>query len=68
MPLVDFIDMTTLLYYINTKYYLTFGCSYKEGFLFTSKYHHRINYWKPTELTQREAGNKNVLSEKLQYH
>ena len=47
--LVDLMNMTIVLVIDNTKYYPTFGCSYKEGFLFTSKYHHRIDYWKPTE-------------------
>ena len=48
--IVDFMNMTIILAIDNTKYYPTFGCSYKEGFLFTSKHHHRIDYWKPTEL------------------
>ena len=49
--LVDFMNMTIIEVIDNTKYYPTFGCSNKEGFLFTSKHHHRIDYWKPTELS-----------------
>ena len=49
--LVDFMNMISILVIDNTKYYPTFDCSYKEGFLFISKHHHRINYWKPKELS-----------------
>ena len=49
--LVDFMNMTIILVIDNTKFYPTFGCSYKEGFLFTSKHHHRIDYQKSTEFS-----------------
>ena len=51
VSLVHFMNMTIILVIDNTKYYLSFGCSYKEGFLFTSKHCHRTDYWKPTELS-----------------
>ena len=50
--LVDFMNMVITLVIDNTKHYPTFSCSYEEGFLFISKHHHRINYWKPAELSK----------------
>ena len=49
--LADFMNMTIILFIDNTKCYSTDSCLYKEVFLFTSKHHHRIDYWKPTELS-----------------
>ena len=65
-------NMISILVIDNTKYYPTFDCSYKEGFLFISKYHHRINYWKPKELStftgsEREKQVIRIFSVRNQY-
>ena len=72
--LVDFINMTIILVIDNTKYYPTFGCSYKEGFcvlvniIIESITGNQQNCQLLLGQTQREAGNKNLLSDKLKYH
>ena len=66
VSLVDFMNMTIILVIDSTKYYPTFGCSYKEEFLFTSKYHiesitgNKQNCQLLLGQTQREAGDKNL--------
>ena len=70
--LVDFMSMTIILFIGNTKYNPILGCLYKEG-AFLNVIIKSINgnqqSWQlfPGQ-TQREASNKNLLSEKLKYH
>ena len=65
-------SMTIILFIGNTKYNPILGCSYKEG-AFLNVIIKLINgSQKSWQLllgqTQREASNKNLLSEKLKYH
>ena len=70
--LVDFMSMTIILFIVNTKYYSILSCSYKEGASLNVIIKSINGNQQSCQLllgqTQREASNKNLLSEKLKYH